>query len=223
MTFGLDSLINDPLRFLAGALALVLSIGYHEFSHVFAAYSLGDMTGKNVGRLTLNPLKHLDPVGTMLIFLGAFIGWGRPAPFNPENLRYRRYGSALVALGGPASNLLLFAVFSLLLHWVYPTFGPTNLLTVFLGFFVLINASLLLFNLIPLPPLDGSWLLLALLPASARPLKEFIGRYGLFILFGLIIADFAFGIRLISPYLVNGVQFLSNAFGVTHFLNNILL
>jgi Zn-dependent protease len=221
MIFGLDSIVNQLPVFIAGVLALVFSIGFHEFSHVFVAYSLGDPTGKNAGRLTLNPIKHLDPIGTLLILLGAFIGWGRPAPFNPQNLRYQRYGSALVALGGPASNLLLFTVFSLVLRLVYPVFGPENLLTVFLQISVIMNASLLLFNLVPLPPLDGSWLLLAVLPRSADPLREFLGRYGWALLLGVIFLDFGLRVPIISPFLYGGVLFLTNVVGIVPYLGTI--
>ncbi len=221
MIFGTDSILNQLPVFLAGVVALIFSIGFHEFSHVLTAYSLGDMTGKNAGRLTLNPLKHLDPIGTLLILLGAFIGWGKPAPFNPENLRYRRYGSAIVALGGPVSNLLLFMVFGLALRFVYPAYGPGNLLTIFLQIFVLMNASLLLFNLIPLPPLDGSWLLLSVLPQSAVALKAWLTRYGILILMIVIFADFVLGIELISPYLFQGIQWLSDLAGTSQFLGRI--
>lgn len=221
MLFGLDSIMNNLPVFAAGVIALILSIGFHEFSHVFVAYTLGDMTGKNAGRLTLNPLKHLDPIGTLLILLGAFIGWGKPAPFNPSNLRYKRYGSAIVAFGGPISNLLLLIIFGIVLRFVYPAYGPDNLLTIFLQIFVLMNASLLLFNLIPLPPLDGSWLLLAILPASAEPLRVFLARYGIVILMSVIFADFLFRIHIITPYLVNGITFFAHLFGLTPFLGGV--
>ncbi len=219
--FGIDSILSEPLKFIAAVTALIVSIGFHEFSHVFVAYSLGDMTGKNAGRLTLNPFRHLDLVGTMLILIGAFIGWGKPAPFNPQNLRYRRYGSAIVALGGPLSNLLLLTVFSIMLHLFYPSLGPENLLVIFLGGMVLINASLLLFNLIPLPPLDGSWVLLSVLPRSADPLRQFLSQYGWFILIGVLLFDFMLGIPIISPYLYNGILFLLNSFGVLQFLGGV--
>ncbi|MBI4425964.1 MAG: site-2 protease family protein [Candidatus Kerfeldbacteria bacterium] len=221
MLFGLESLVNQLPVFIAGVTALIFSIGFHEFSHVAVAYSLGDTTGKNAGRLTLNPLKHLDPVGTLLILLGAFIGWGRPAPFNPQNLRYQRYGSAFVALGGPASNLLLFTIFSLVLRLVYPLFGPENLLTVFLQIFVIMNASLLLFNLVPLPPLDGSWLLLALLPRAADPLRELLSRYGWALLLAVIFLDFGLRVPIISPFLYGGVLFLTNLVGIVPYLGTI--
>ncbi len=218
MIFGLESIVAQFPVFLAGVVALIVSIGWHEFSHVFVAYSLGDMTGRNAGRLTLNPLKHLDPVGTLLILVGAFIGWGRPAPFNPLNLRYQRYGSALVALGGPISNLFLFFLFGLLLRIVYPVLGPGNLLTVFLQIFVIMNASLALFNLIPLPPLDGSWIALSLLPSSAGPLRDFLQRYGWLILMAVIFLDFVGGVGLISPYLIRGVSWLANLAGISSYL-----
>ncbi len=221
MLFGPDSIVSQLPIFLAGAIALVVSIGFHEFSHVLVAFSLGDQTGKLAGRLTLNPLKHLDPVGTLLILLGAGIGWGRPAPFNPANLRYRRYGSAIVALGGPLSNLLLVAVFSLLLRIFFPLYGPENLLTFFLQVCVIMNASLLFFNLIPVPPLDGSWLLMSFLPPSAAAFKELLARYGWMILFAVLILDFWAGIPIIRPFLIGGVEWLTDGFGLAPYLGSI--
>jgi Zn-dependent protease len=218
MIFGINSLLSQFPVFLAGAIALIFSIGFHEFSHVFVAYSLGDRTGRDAGRLTLNPLKHLSLVGTLLILVGAFIGWGKPAPFNPLNLRYRRYGSALVALGGPLSNLLLFVILSIILRFTYPVYGPNNLFVLFLQIFVLMNASLMLFNLIPLPPLDGSWLLLALLPRSADRLRIFLQMYGQMILFGVILADFVLGIGIISPYILGGINVLVRIIGIGPYL-----
>lgn len=218
MLFGIDSLVNQLPLFLAGVVALIVAIGFHEFAHVLVAYSLGDQTGRLAGRLTLNPLKHLDPLGTALILLGGFIGWGKPAPFNPANLRYRRFGSALVALGGPLSNLLLFAISSLLLRVFSPSLGPDNLLTIFLQVCVLMNASLMLFNLIPLPPLDGSWLLLSLLPATAVGPRAFLQRYGWAILFGILLLDFLGHVPIISPYLIHGVTWLANLIGITPYL-----
>jgi Zn-dependent protease len=221
MLFGINSILTQFPVFIAGVVALVLSIGFHEFSHVLVAYSLGDRTGKDAGRLTLNPLKHLDPIGTLLILLGAFIGWGKPAPFNPNNLRYKRFGSAIVALGGPLSNFLMLAAASVALRVFFGPLGTDNLLVIFLQIFVVINASLLLFNLIPLPPLDGSWLLLALLPRSADPLREFLGRYGWYILMGLLVADFVLQIHLLTPYLSQGIDVLVRIFGLGPYLGGI--
>jgi len=221
MIFGIDSILTQFPVFIAGVVALILCIGFHEFSHVLVAHSLGDNTGKDAGRLTLNPLKHLDPIGTVLILLGAFIGWGKPAPFNPTNLRYKRYGSAIVALGGPASNLVMLMLSSVALRIFFGALGTDNLLVVFLQIFAIINASLLLFNLIPLPPLDGSWLLLALLPRSADPLRDFLHRYGWYILIGVILADFVLGIRIITPYLSWGIDLLVRVFGLGPYLGGI--
>ncbi len=221
MLFGINSALTQFPVFIAGVVALILSIGFHEFSHVLVAYSLGDRTGKDAGRFTLNPLKHLDPIGTLLILIGAFIGWGKPAPFNPGNLRYKRFGSAIVALGGPTSNLLMLAASSVALRVFFGPLGTDNLLVIFLQIFVVINASLLLFNLIPLPPLDGSWLLLALLPRSADPLREFLGRYGWYILIGVLVADFVLKIGIIMPFLLLGIDLLVRIFGIGPYLGGI--
>lgn len=216
--FGLNAITENFPVFVASVVALVIAIGWHEFSHVFVAYSLGDRTGKEAGRLTLNPIKHLDPIGTLLILMGAFIGWGKPAPFDPARLRYRRYGSALVALGGPVSNLLLLFLGSIALRLAFPVYGPENLLTIFLQVFVIMNASLALFNLIPLPPLDGSWLLLTILPSSAAPLKAVLQQRGQYILLMVILADFLLNIPLITPFLYWGIDWLIGLAGIGPFL-----
>ena len=138
-------------------LALVISLSIHEFSHAWSAYELGDATAKNQGRLTLNPLAHLDPVGAIMIVFMAFsgwgIGWGKPVPVNPYNLRVNpRIGMGLTAAAGPFSNLVLAALSAIPLRLGLP-------LPSFLAYFLLVmvytNISLALFNLIPLPPLDG--------------------------------------------------------------------
>ncbi len=138
-------------------LALVISISVHEFSHAWSASELGDPTARNLGRLTLNPVKHFDPLGAlMIVFMsisGWGIGWGKPVPVNPYNLRTNpRVGMGLTSAAGPFSNLVLAALFALPLRlgWV----GP-GLLGVFLSVMVTVNVGLALFNLIPLPPLDG--------------------------------------------------------------------
>lgn len=203
--------------FLANVVALILSIGFHEFSHVLVAFSLGDRTGQRAGRLTVNPLRHLDPLGTALILLGAPIGWGKPAPFAPEQLRYRRFGSAFVALGGPLSNIVLMTIGGLALRLSLDGLGPENLLVIFLQAFVIMNASLAIFNLVPLPPLDGSWVLLSLLPASS-PAREFLTRYGTFLLLGLLVADLLLGIRILTPLIVSGVTGLVGSLGLAPYL-----
>lgn len=174
--------------FFAWAVSMIFAITIHEFSHALAGTLLGDPTAKNQGRLTLNPLKHMDIWGTLLMLFVGF-GWGKPVPFNPYNLKNQRIGPAIVALAGPFSNLILVVIFVLLLKFVYPLtgLGEGNALFDFLYTFILINALLLSFNVIPVPPLDGSKLLFALLPPSAENVKMFLDKYGFFVLIGLLL------------------------------------
>lgn len=181
-------LLTNPIMFFAWAVSMVIAITVHEFSHALAGTLLGDQTAKMQGRLTLNPLAHLDIWGTLLLLFVGF-GWGKPVPFNPYNLKNQRTGPAIVAIAGPFSNLVMVFIFVLLLKFVYPLFGlgEGNALYDFLYTFILINALLLSFNIIPIPPLDGSRLLYTLLPASMDNVKSFLDRYGFFVLIGLLL------------------------------------
>ncbi len=171
-------------------LVLIFSVVVHEVSHGYVAYLLGDPTAKYAGRLTLNPLKHLDPWGSFLVPLllfisnvGVIFGWAKPVPYNPYNLRDQKKGPALVGLAGPLSNLALallaavfvrsFLVFGILMEGLAAQF----FLTV-----ILINILLLVFNMLPIPPLDGSKLLFAILPVSEHT-KIMLEQYGFIFLF----------------------------------------
>jgi Zn-dependent protease len=164
-----------------------MSVVIHEVSHGYAALALGDPTAKYQGRLTLNPLSHLDPVGSLLVpligyFAGGFIiGWAKPVPFNPYNLRNAKWGEALVAIAGPLSNIFLAAIFGLSIRFFGAMMNPAFLSLA--GFVVLINITLAVFNLIPIPPLDGSKILFALLPYKWQSFKESFEKYGLVVVF----------------------------------------
>ncbi|MDP2587209.1 MAG: site-2 protease family protein [bacterium] len=186
----LDQLATNPLAFVAAMVALVIGITVHEFSHALAAHRQGDPTPASQGRLTLNPLRHLDPLGTIFLLVAGF-GWGKPVQFNPSYLKNPRVGSVIVGLAGPAANLLMVLVFGVILRVLLSVdiFSPESGIFIFLYSLILMNLVLLAFNLIPIPPLDGSKVLLAILPDSARSFAFWLNRYGTFLLFGLIIVD----------------------------------
>ncbi len=159
----------------------IIALTVHEFSHALCAYLLGDPTAKRLGRLTLNPLAHIDPVGLILLILIRF-GWAKPVPFNPQNFTYPRIYSILVGIAGPISNLLLAIISIIALHHL-----PLNTLAIqFFQSMVWINVMLGLFNLIPIPPLDGSHFLRALLPKSLLPYYYHFERYSFIFLIILI-------------------------------------
>jgi Zn-dependent protease len=181
-----------PQLIIAVAMILLISFPVHEFSHALAAYRLGDGTAKLMGRLTLNPIAHFDPLGAALLVISAIfgrgIGWAKPTPINPNMLRYGSTGQAIVAFAGPASNLVIAAIVALPLRYLYhsdiavPFFVLQAMYT-----FVAINLSLFVFNLIPVPPLDGSQILLAALDPSTRyTLGPALAQYGPLILLVLI-------------------------------------
>jgi Zn-dependent protease len=190
---------------------LVMSVVIHEVSHGYAAYILGDPTAKLAGRLTLNPLKHLDWLGSIIVpgllaLMGGFIiGWAKPVPYNPNNLRLsrggalREWGPAYVAVAGPAANILLVIIFSLVLRFGLAGNFLNPPAAGLLGLIVLINLALAIFNLLPVPPLDGSKILVSFLPYSARQAEEFFYRYQfiLFIILLFIILNTSFLDRLI--------------------------
>lgn len=176
---------------------IVLSAVFHEYAHGFIAYRLGDSTAKDAGRLTLNPLVHLDLFGTVLIPLfllfygGVFIGWAKPVPYNPYNLRDPKYGSLKVGIAGPSANLLIALILGIFLRialaGIFGSIIFSQSFLVAIALIIYINIFLALFNLIPLPPLDGSKVLMDLFPKSAYTMAR-LGFLGIFL--ALILAFF---------------------------------
>lgn len=183
----IDLLLSNQLMALAWVLAIIVAITVHEFSHALVATLQGDNTAQLEGRVSLNPLSHLDPVGFIALILVGF-GWGKPVPFNPYNLKSKRWGTALVSLAGPGSNLAGAIVFGIVLRLVlqFGHIANDSLLISFLTLLVHFNIILMLFNLIPVPPLDGSKLL-TLLPRRFDNLVETLNRYGFVILIAIIL------------------------------------
>ena len=175
---------------------------------------MGDMTAKQMGRLTLNPLAHIDVYGLLALVFVHF-GWGKPVPFNPNNLRYKKWGGFLVGVAGPCSNLFLLTLSGLLIKSLQPNLGNTNLLIVFLGFSFMINAALMLFNLLPFPPLDGSKLVIALLhgPKWARA-RFAVEQYGQYALLAILLLDIVLGLGLLGMFLDPTISRLISYFGV---------
>jgi len=168
---------------------LIFSIIIHEYAHGWAALQLGDPTAKNAGRLSLNPIAHLDIFGSLLVPLimymttGFVFGWAKPVPFNPYLLRDKKYGPAKVAIAGPLANLSVALIFGLLFR-LMPLQGFTLI--------VMINLILAVFNLMPIPPLDGSKILFAFIPAEYNYIKISLERFGFIIL--LFFIFFAFNL-----------------------------
>lgn len=170
-------------------ISLVVSLVIHEFTHAYVGHLLGDTTAQEQGRLSLNPLKHVDPFMTIalpiltLLIFGAPVLAAKPVPFNPDRVKFDEFGAALIAAAGPFANLVLAVAGALVFHGLHGvgTFAS------FLDVFVTLNVALFVFNLIPIPPLDGSRVLYAFAPEPLQDVMRAIEPYGLFIIFGLIL------------------------------------
>jgi len=168
---------------------LIVSVIIHEISHGYVAYMLGDPTAKLAGRLTLNPISHIDPLGSIIVPTlmalmpgGIIFGWAKPVPYNPYNLKNQRWGTALVGAAGAISNLFIALVFGTLIRYS-SELGLSGSFLQISGMIVLLNIVLAVFNLIPIPPLDGSKVLFSLLPVKLHYIQEFLEKYWIFLIF----------------------------------------
>lgn len=185
--------MESATQFIFQIIVLIFSVVIHEVSHGYAALALGDKTAQDAGRLTLNPIKHLDPFGSILLptisyMLGGFIfGWAKPVPYNPYNLSNQKWGPALVGAAGPVANISLAVIFGLTVRFL-PNLADgasglfvLNFMTI-ASTIALLNLVLAIFNLVPIPPLDGSKVLFAILPYQWRGVQFFLEQYGFFLL-----------------------------------------
>jgi len=179
----LSLLMKDPLSFILIAIPLLYAIIFHELAHGWVAYRMGDPTAKNLGRLSLNPIRHLDPMGTIMLFLVGF-GWAKPVPVNFANLRDHRKGMVLVASAGIVMNMIL--AFSALFISRLLFLPESSMPEVVLYLFAKINIILAAFNLIPIPPLDGSKILLGFAPPNIQAYLLRLERFGFLIVIGLL-------------------------------------
>ena len=196
---------------------ILLALTFHEYAHAYVAHRYGDDTAKQSGRLSLNPLRHLDPLGTIMIFLVQF-GWAKPVPVNPYNLRNPKKDMLWISAAGPLSNMLLALVSGLLLRMLSDFSATTDrdsmagmlILMVFLS--MKINLALAIFNILPIAPLDGSKILYGLLPPRFGKMIFALERYGPFILIGLIIFGRATGVSILGGLIWPFVKFFSKLF-----------
>lgn len=193
----LTQLISSPITLIYWLISFGISLSVHEAAHAWMADRLGDPTAKLSGRLTLNPLAHIDPIGTLMLLFAGF-GWGKPVPVDDFNLLHPRRDSGLISLAGPAANLTLATLLSLVLRLIYPSSFISYLLLPLIS----LNVSWAIFNLLPIHPLDGSHVLVGLLSAETAERVEYaLEEYGLILLIFLVFPFFgeSLAIKIISP------------------------
>lgn len=209
------SLLSEPMLLLPILLSLLIAFTVHEFAHAYVADRLGDPTPKSLGRLTLNPLSHLHPIGFLMLITVGF-GFGKPVPYDDRYLKNPKWGAAWIGLAGPISNLILaFAAILILVLLVSNGMPQTSLLYLFLLFLAQFNVALMVFNLLPIHPLDGSKVFDAIVHDRYDNIKVWLANYGPFLLLMLILLDAT------SPISVFGRLFqfvLSGLEGIVLFL-----
>ncbi|MBL7136556.1 MAG: site-2 protease family protein [Candidatus Marinimicrobia bacterium] len=197
---------------------ILLALTFHEYMHGYTAYRLGDPTAKYAGRLTFNPLAHLDPIGTLMVFLVHF-GWAKPVPVNPSYFHDPKRDMLIVSVAGPAANMVLALLSGILVRFVRAgalSFLPQFILQPIYIMLILslqINIALAIFNIIPLPPLDGSKILYGMLPHKYDYIIDDVERYGPFILMGVILFGWMTKISIIGAFISPFINFFSNIFG----------
>jgi Zn-dependent protease len=191
---------------------ILFALTFHEYAHAWTSYRLGDPTAQSQGRLTLNPMAHLDPAGTVMLIItvlsGFGLGWARPVPVDPRYLKNPRRDMMWIALAGPASNVLLAFILGGLVFTISPGSEMVSIFRRMVGIGVSINLNLAFFNLIPIPPLDGSRILVGLLPARQAYQYSQLEMYGPILLITLIMADYMLNLNLIQTWIYYPVSFL---------------
>ena len=191
---------TDPTSLLEILITLVISISIHEMMHAFAGDKLGDTTARDMGRVSLNPLRHIDPFSTVILPIITLVAFhmpvlaAKPVPFNPARIKYEEFGVAMIAAAGPVSNLVLAILGGLMAHAFGGNADIYNALSIFVG----LNVGLFVFNLIPIPPLDGSRVLYAFAPEPLQDVMAQLEQYGMFIVFALVLFVPAFFNTLIN-------------------------
>jgi Zn-dependent protease len=209
----LNYLFTSPLYFVLWVAALLLAITVHEFAHAWTSNRLGDPTARLAGRVTLNPLAHLDPLGTLMLLLFRF-GWGKPVPFDPFNLKRPRRDAALISFAGPAADLILATILAIIIRLGHLVMASpiASTLQILLTPFIILAITLAIFNLIPIHPLDGGKILVGLLPERiAYSWDETLNRYGFFIIIFLILPLFG-GYSLITLVISPVINFVASLF-----------
>ena len=209
--------MNQIIQFLIIAPPILVALTFHEYAHAYVANRLGDPTAKEMGRLTLNPLVHLDLLGTAMLFI-VHIGWAKPVPVNPLNFKNPKQDLLWVSLAGPGANLLLALIFGLACRllgiegWSSVRAGMMGLVEFMIIFGLLINIVLAVFNLLPIPPLDGSKILMGLIPRQYE--QQFVPfmRYGTTILIALIVIGFVGKIDVLGAFINPFLSFFSRLF-----------